>query len=418
MTLRVPRPALMTLLALALSCGDDGAQPGDGATPADRTAPEAVDDLVLSFDPGGDAVSFSWTSRRDDILRDRADHYDVRYGYAFPFDWERSIRIDDPPTPVPAGSTQHLVLIDPSRGRDLYASIRAVDAAGNEAPVGVVAHVRIPGLTFEATCVDALSGMPVAGLDALVTSSVAYHIVSGADGRVTFDDLSEGTIGVLLTHGTASLPYHAFSDAFNLSDDVAISYSMIAFQQPASPLYNSVLSLLIQAMTSLGTKKTIRHWTSFPIAWYAPSFVNSNGLDYRDLAERAATRWNVRTGLPLFAVSASDPAVGVAFEFLPRSVMGGQVAVTEPTLDAGGYPLHDRVKVVDDFADEARLYSIMMHELGHTLGLQHLPAGFIMYGSQPLPADITDDEVAVVRLLESLPNGVDLLKYNAAPPTP
>jgi hypothetical protein len=59
-----------------------------------------------------------------------------------------------------------------------------------------------------------------------------------------------------------------------------------------------------------------------------------------------------------------------------------------------------------------------MHELGHTIPLLHLPAGFIMYGSQPLPSDISDDEVTMVKLLLALPNGTVLDRYNSTPPAP
>jgi len=98
--------------------------------------------------------------------------------------------------------------------------------------------------------------------------------------------------------------------------------------------------------------------------------------------------------------------------------MGTVNGVTEYTFDAGGYPLHDRIKVVDDFADGERLYSIFLHEIGHTIPLGHLPAGFIMYGSQPLPTDITDDEADLVRLMVALPNGTVLDTYDVEAPTP
>jgi hypothetical protein len=98
--------------------------------------------------------------------------------------------------------------------------------------------------------------------------------------------------------------------------------------------------------------------------------------------------------------------------------MGGQVGITEYTDDDEGFPLLDRIRIVDEFSDPVRLYRIMLHELGHTIRLGHLPAGFIMFAGQPLPDDITDDEVAVVRLLLALPAGLELLKYDVASPAP
>jgi hypothetical protein len=57
-----------------------------------------------------------------------------------------------------------------------------------------------------------------------------------------------------------------------------------------------------------------------------------------------------------------------------------------------------------------------MHELGHTIPLVHLPAGFIMFGSQPLPPDISDDEVTMVKLFLALPNGTNLDNYDSPLP--
>jgi hypothetical protein len=154
------------------------------------------------------------------------------------------------------------------------------------------------------------------------------------------------------------------------------------------------------------------------VSFYARDFVNVNGLDYRALLQQAADRWNTRLGFQMFTAVAADPSTGILVEFLPRSTMGTVIGVTEYTVDAAGYPVHDRIRIVDDLLDGSKLYSIFMHELGHTIPLGHLPAGFIMYAGQPLPPDITDDEVAMVQLLLALPNGTNLDKYDQSPPVP
>ena len=411
------RPALLAALALSPGCGDDGALPPAPTTP-DVYPPQAVLDLALTYDPAVGAVVMSWTAPGDDIARDRVDRYDIRYGYAFPFDWERSTPAESPPVPLPAGAAQTFTLSEPARGRDLFASIRCFDAAGNESPGGAIAHLRVPGVSFEAVCLDALTDGPVAGLDVLVTSRYSSTARTGDDGRFAFDDLATGTAGVLIMGGVAAQPYHRFADSFVLAADVAMVYAMIPYQAPDSPLYDSIISLLDDALVTPGTGKVVKNWKQLPIEWYAPDFVNSNGLDYRALAVQAAARWNERAGVTIFTPVPSPPATGVTIAFLPRSVMGVQNGITQHTNDADGYPLLDSVRIVDDFGDAARLYSILMHELGHAVRLGHLPAGFLMYGGQPLPADITADEAAVARLLVSLPGGVDLAKYDPTPPSP
>jgi len=405
------------MAALFIACGDDGSTPVPVGGP-DTHAPQAIDDLELAYDAPGDAVLFTWTAPHDDGEDLRADHYDIRYGSSFPFDWERSTRVNNPPLPLAPGSTQAMTLASPARGQELYASIRAFDAAGNQSAAGAVAHVRVPGFRFEAICVDALTTLPIAGLDASITARTLNHFVTGADGRLYLSDLGGGAAGVLLSRGSAATAYHTFSDVFTLSSDFSRVFPMIPFQDPASDLYASILALLKDAIFSPGGERVIKRWDNYPVSFYARDFVNANGLDYRDLLQQAADRWNTRLGFQMFAPAGVDPPTGILVEFLPRSTMGSVNGVTEYSPDVDGYPVHDRIRIVDDLADGPRLYSIFMHELGHTIPLVHLPAGFIMYGSQPLPDDITDDEVTMVQLLLALPNGTNLDRYDPSPPTP
>lgn len=413
---RAAAPAAI-MAALFMACGDDGSTPVPGGAP-DTHAPETIDDLGLAYDAPGDAVLFTWTAPHDDGGDVRVDHYDIRYSSSFPFDWERSTRVADPPLPLAPGSTQELTLASPARGQEIYASIRAFDAAGNRSAAGAVAHVRVPGFSFEATCVDALTASPVAGLDASITTRATDHFVTGTDGRVHLADLGGGTVGVMLSRGSAATAYHTFSDVFPFSSDISLMFPMIPFQDPESDLYASILALLQDGIFSPGGERVIRRWHNYPVQFYAPDFVNVNGLDYRALVQQAADRWNTRLGFQMFVPAGADPPTGILVEFLPRSTMGSVNGVTDYSPDADGYPVHDRIRIVDDMTDGPRLYSIFMHELGHTIPLVHLPAGFIMYGSQPLPDDITDDEVTMVQLLLALPNGTILDRYDPSPPAP
>jgi len=406
------------MAAVVMACSDDGSSPVTGGKSPDTHAPQAIDNLELAYDAADADVVFTWTARQDDAAHPRADHYDIRYGASFPFDWERSTRIADPPPPLDAGAAQQVTLASPVRGRDLYASIRAVDAAGNESPAGTVAHVRVPGFYFEGQCMDGLKSLPVAGLDAFVTTRTADHISTSPDGRFALSDLDVGTVGVVLSTGSAASAYHTFHNVFTLNGDLSRVIPMVRFHQTVSPLFSSVLDLLFNGLFSPGGQHVIRRWHTYPVSFYARDFVNVNGLDYRALLQQAAERWNTRLGFQMFAPAGADPSTGILVEFLPRSTMGTVNGVTDYTLDADGYPAHDRIRIVDDMTDGAQLYLIFMHELGHTIPLLHLPAGFIMYGSQPLPSDITDDEVAMVQLLLALPNGTSLESYDPSPPTP
>jgi hypothetical protein len=413
---------LATLAALATACGEDKVSnpppPPPSAGP-DITNPQSIDDLALEFDSLANAIVFRWTARRDDDDNAVVHHYDLRYSTSLPFDWATSTRVVELPDPFPAGTVQQATLALPHHGEHYFAAIRSVDAAGNQSGVVNLGSAFVPGFLFDLYCYDTLSDAPIAALDVAMTTSTIRHYATGPDGHLTLRDLARGPVDLEVTRGSASFPYHGLHDAFVLTNEnLLVSFPMIPFQQPQSVDYTSILDLLDGAITSPGADEIIRIWKSFPVQWYAPAFVNVNGLDYFGLAKQAAERWNTRLGFQLFELVPSNPAVGISMEFVPYGSIGPGNALTSHESDDEFYPIHDRIQVVDNFADEPRLYSIFMHELGHTLRLGHLGAGFIMFGSQPLPSDISDDEVTMVKLMLALPNGTNLSKYDSSPPPP
>jgi len=403
--------ALAAAVILLIACGDDDstAPPTPHPVP-DTTPPEAVTSLTASYDAALDAVILRWTAPRDDSAHERADHYEIRRSRTFPFDWESATVVDNPPTPADPGTIQELALGDPLRGTDMYASVRAVDAAGNISRVGALAHTSVPGYSIHVVCSDVYTGSPIAGLDALVTNSAGQEqAVTDAAGSFEVGDVNSGGITIQLS--SASAAYHVFHTSFTIDADTLMQVPMIPVQQPQSTLYASIFDLLRAANLGVGGKYIVKRWHSYPVPFYARDFVNVNGLDYRALLQQAADRWNTRLGFQMFAAVNADPAIGILVEFLPRSAMNGAVGVTEYSNDAQEYPVHDRVLIVDDLGDGPRLYSIFMHELGHTIPLAHLAPGFIMFAGQPLPSDISDDEVTMVGLFLALPNGTDLDNY-------
>jgi hypothetical protein len=406
------------LAALVWSCEEDPASPPppDDGNPVlpDQTPPQAVTDLSLSFDPSTQDVRLAWTAPRDDDETDRVTLYQIRYAYSFPMSWWTAEQVLDPPSPLVAGSHQEYVIADVARGSDIYAAIRCLDQAGNYSDVSSVAYVRVPGYSFDATCVDAMTGAPVAGLDVQITERHDYDFVTGVDGRVSIVDASGSTLDIRVVTGAAALTYHSLAETFALDADRSVSYPMIEYATVSAAAYQNMLEMLWEAT---GRDPVLLKWRSLPVPWYAPAFVNINGLDYYDAAARAAARWNEATGLPLLVAVDAPPAVGVRMEFLPPALMGGQNGITGYTNDAEGYPLVDRIRIVDTFSDGQRLYSIMLHELGHTIRLRHLnDPSYIMFASQPLPTDISSDEIRLVQLLTALPNAVKLGIYDRSAP--
>jgi hypothetical protein len=267
-------------------------------------------------------------------------------------------------------------------------------------------------------CTDVTTGAPVEGLGVLVTANSLYDFDTDADGRVAVEDVGAGTVAVRVETGSGGPLYHGYEQTLVVDDDTTIDIPMLPVIDVDSPVHDNAFEIVLDALVTAGSSKLLKKWASYPIQWSVPSFTNVHGLDYTALTRQAAAQWNTRTGLAIFEEVPSSPTVGVHVEYQPRSVMGVQNGLTSYQNDVNGYPLHDRIRIVDDFSDGPKLYTILMHELGHTIRLSHLPSGFVMFGGQPLPADITDDEVRAVRLMLAIPNGTDLNRYDSDRPTP
>lgn len=410
--------ATALFLAAALACDEDGPPGGTTGPPPpggdDVVAPQPVTDLALAYLPATREVEFTWTAPRDDDETDRVARYELRYSYSFPLDWDLSVSIADPPVPEPEGTPQSYALANPLRGRDIYAVARTWDAAGNPSPITPVTHMRVPGLRFEALCEDVFTRAPVEGLDALVTTSASWDFTTGPDGVILLESITGGTLGLRIETGAAADAYHRYENTFVMNDDLALSIPMVPVIPAAMAPYQNILQIVIDALVNAGASGVLKRWHTYPIPWYAREFVNVNGLNYTELTRQAAAQWNARTGMEIFVEVPAKPANGIEVLFLTRSTMGISNGFTEHTNDLDGYPAGEVIKIVDDFSDGAKLYSILMHEFGHTIRLGHLPAGFIMYGGQPLPSDITDDEAQAVQMMLAIPNGTRLLVYDAA----
>ena len=77
------------------------------------------------------------------------------------------------------------------------------------------------------------------------------------------------------------------------------------------------------------------------------------------------------------------------------------------------HPLIDEVEVVNNSSSRVAIYYILLHEIGHTIQFGHVPfKTFIMFGRHPLPADISQDEIDVLRLLLALPTRLNLANYD------
>jgi hypothetical protein len=403
---------------LLLACSDsDTLDPGgDSINIDDRVPPAQGTALELSYPAAGGSATRTWTAPRDDDERDTVDRYEIRYSWSFPLAWEYAVPVDNPPSPLPAGSPQGYDFADPLRGRNLYVAIRSLDASDNPSPTSGVAWAHITGFTLEGRCVDALSGNAIEGIGAEVTERRVHEAATDADGRFRLDDLAGGVVHVALRTGAAGTAYHDYDSTIELTADQSRDHVLIEYIPTEIPAGQNQLLLFKLASGYTSTEPVFKKWKSFPIDVYVPPLVNVNDIDYEDYCRRAVDHWNTQTGENLFRLVDTPPTTGSRFEFVTRAELAPHLGITHHENDTDGFPLTSDIRIVDDFNDADQFWSVALHELGHVVRILHLPKGYLMYAGQPLPRFVTNDEVMVVKLWLSLPNESDLSVYDAGPP--
>jgi len=377
-----------------------------------------VDDLSIRYDAAGQEAVLSWTAPANDRDYDPADRYEIRYSYSSPLIWDLSAPVADPPEPALPGTIQYHSIPLPERGKTLYAALRSFDAQGNISLLSNIAFVRIYGSGLEGRCLEPVSGSPVSGLAVAVTAGCERRFYSDADGRFNLVDLADGTVNVSLRSGISGTLFHNYNRPIRLTGDAAIDCYVIEYQATDIPAGVNVLSLFETAARISPGAPVFKKWRSYPIKVYVPPFFH-NGLDFEDIARDAVNHWMNRTGLQIFLFVDAPPDTGVTMFFKTAAEMGTHVGLTRHSEDDEGYPLKSDVDIVDKFVTRENLWVVVLHEMGHTIRLGHLPAGYLMHGSlQDMALDITGDEVRVTQLYVALPNLHDMSHYDvSAPPS-
>lgn len=415
------------IAAVAMGCSDSPVTPpgngGDDSIPGsavDTTGPVAVGDAVLFYSPAGNYASLWWTAPYDDSLTETVSRYEIRYSYTRGFEppdfWDLSTIVSDPPSPVAPGTMQRYVFYDAQRGKDLYVGVLSYDEKDNRSSRGNIPTVHIPGSALSGVCVNPLTRARVPGLQVQVSAGPVFTLTTDENGRFRQEGLQPGAVSVEIATGTSPVVYHRLVTQFVLSGDSTVNFTMIPFERPLSPIFShlSLLGLFKEATLTGGAQTILAKYHKSPLPVHIPPLVNENGVDYREQAIAAAERWMERTGLAIFEFVDARPDTGVYFTYHSRQTMEPLLAITRHTTGQDLHPICDEIQVVNDFTNPHTLYKIMMHELGHTIRFTHIgDSEFIMYGGQPLPEDISEDEKNLTILHQSLPTRVDMNSYDA-----
>lgn len=386
----------------------------------DTIPPQSITDAALFINETTYAVTLTWTAPWDDSISEPVSKYEIRYSHSYSAvdHFDLGIPAFTPPVPGPPGVEQRYnEFYNLERGKNLYAAIKSSDEAENQSIRSNIAAVHIPGYSLRGMCTEAISGYPIGGLSVAVLSGQIFRLETRADGSFEKDDLMKD-LYVNVTSGFTPFPYHEYTQQMRLHGDSLQSICMIPQRSTQTGEYHSLLRLfkVLTRTTSSDLSSILRKWKRMPVKCYIPPFVNEHGLDYGAVARQAAEHWMTASGWELFSFVDARPDTGIAFEYRTSAEMGNLSGVTKYKNGDDLLPLFDTIALVDGITDAVFLYRVCLHELGHTIRLGHVYTGdYIMYAGQPLPGDISKDELAVLELLRALPNNLDMDMYDDSP---
>jgi hypothetical protein len=398
-------------LVVALSpCSDVERYP---AGPAPLDTPERITDASLVFDPASGHAVLTWTAPRASDEAESLVRYEIRYAYDNEFDWPTALSVLDPPAPSPHGRAQEYRFEHPEQGGRLNAAIVSIDDADNSSPQSDVVALTVPGLRFAGRVIHALTQQPIAGIDVEVTgSTISTILTTDASGDIELTDLRPQEITVSIKTDPASPQFFDVVQDIVCSTDIYQWFVLIPYANTELYPSMSVLTLLKTAVeTNSSTTSDLRIWTSHPIPLHIPEYTNEHGIDYQQIAVDAALRWMEVTGITIWELVDQPSPWGVTIAYKTPQEMGIQIGITHHTNDPDGFPLRSDIDIVNTFADSVKVWRTMLHELGHTIRLAHLPRGYLMFASVPLPDDPTNDEILIVRLIHGLANPTDMTIY-------
>lgn len=170
----------------------------------------------------------------------------------------------------------------------------------------------------------------------------------------------------------------------------------------------------------------VPHWEEYPVSVFAPEFIIQGAqelVDYRAAFAAAVDGWNSVAGEPLLTLAdaAASPGVGITYSVdLPSGGNLGETVMDEP---AGGdlfQTIPEQIRIrLRSFSSQSIADKVVLHEMGHALGLWHSPSlDHIMEGGiLTNSADkVHRDEALLARIIRHLPQRMDLKWYQE--PTP
>ena len=214
-------------------------------------APLATPPPARAQGAGADSVTLTWTAPGDDGNTGTATRYEVRMSQASitESNWSSGSLLSGSPVPLPAGTRQSMLVRGLTNGVTYYFAVKAIDDAGNVAPISNV--VRWDWL-IDTAPPQAPSGLAAAlvngGADVRLTWSAnvepdlaSYTVYRRTEAGGTYDVLAVGVTGTQyvdnqVPQGTQSVWYQvtATDQSGNESAHSSAASATLASAAPAT----------------------------------------------------------------------------------------------------------------------------------------------------------------------------------------
>ena len=326
--------------------------------------------------------------------------------------WDASSQRPGAPAPVASGQPMSMMITDLSPGVLTYIAVRAVDDFGNLSPLGASTGTFTRGMRFTGTVRDAVTAAPIAGATLRIGPRKEIADESGAFVFAEMPSIT-GRVNVTEDDDNAILGTHRDYDAaYTVVHNDVLDLFLFPNLSLTTPFYPSFY-LFFRALTDtrgIPPETEQRRW-ELPIDLYVPGFVH-NGLDYRQTIQDAASSLDAVIGRQVFNFVDTPPEIGVTIRYRD-DIMFDNFGVDEWSAD--WYPLQATIEHRTGYSSttQIELTKVSLHELGHSLGLNHsVDSNHIMVGGQsPAVPFFSLEEQAVLQAHYNIPRGMDTRSF-------